>query len=165
MNKIKGSMGDAQRQLRQLDELGKTPRQTGLTIDLEFTKSRRFDGGKKAEKLSFAETIILDPQYSVWLLDRPTETSRQDLKEFTAFSELVLMKWSKHRRVNHSFGEKIDESGKVLDHRAWVSKVKKKVTEAGFGFLKGPEPIARSVTLHHEGYSELWPSDAVLKFE
>ena len=75
------------------------------------------------------------------------------------------MKWSKHHRVGHSFGEKADETGNVLDHRAWVSKVKKKVTEAGFGFLKGPELMARAVTLHHEGYSELWPSDTVLKFE
>ena len=64
VNKIKGSMADAQRCFRQLDELSKMPKQTGLTIDPEFAKDgqRRFDGGKKAEKLSFAETIILDPQ-------------------------------------------------------------------------------------------------------
>ena len=65
VNKIKGSMADAHRSLRQLDELDKLPtEQGGLTIDPEFSKDeqRRFEGGKKADTLSIAETIVLDPR-------------------------------------------------------------------------------------------------------
>ena len=65
VNKVKGSMADARRGLQQMDDLDRLPgEETGITNDPEFAQEgqRRFDGGKKADALSFAETIILNPQ-------------------------------------------------------------------------------------------------------
>ena len=99
------------------------------------------------------------------MMQRPTTIARQDLRDFMAYMELAFMKWTKCKRADQMYGDKIAETGERFSHQKWLTRVSSRIAESGYGRCSDTALAAKAVTFRQEGYSALWPTDKVIEFD